>query len=63
MKPTLPGKLKNSLGCKERSVLRIGKGVTKALSISRVFLVSAGILLGILLAGGPAEVSTQETNG
>jgi len=62
MEPTLPGKLKNSLGCKECSVLRIGKGFTRALSISRVFLVSAGILLGILLAGGPAEVSTQETS-
>ena len=40
----------------------IGKGATKALSVSRVFVVAAGLLLGLLLMGGPAEVNTQETS-
>ncbi len=43
-------------------MLRVGKGIAKALSISRVFVVAAGLLLGLLLMGAPAEVNTQETN-
>ena len=62
MKTTRLGKLGNRLEYKECSVLRIGKGVTKALSISRVFLVIVGLLLGLLLMGAPAEVNTQETD-
>ncbi len=42
--------------------MRIGKGITKALSISRVFVVILGLLLGLLLMGGPADVNTQETD-
>ncbi len=47
---------------RRRSAVRVGGGVTKALSVSRVFVVAAGLLLGLLLMGGPAEVNTQETS-
>ena len=62
MKLTRLGKLRNRLGCKGCSVIRIGRGVAKALNISRVFVVAAGLLLGLMLMGGPAEVNTQETS-
>lgn len=42
--------------------MRVGKGITKAFSISRVFVVILGLLLGLLLMGGPADVNTQETD-
>ena len=60
MEPTLPGKLKNSNG--RSCVMRTGKRIAGTLNASRIFIAAAGILLGILLVGGPAEVSTQETN-
>ncbi len=62
MKIARLGKLRNHLGDKGSYVIRIGKVVTRALNISRVFIVAAGLLLGLLLMGGPAEVNTQETN-
>lgn len=40
--------------------MRIGNRVAEALNVSRVFVVTAGLLLGLLLMGGPAEVNTQE---
>ena len=62
MKTTPLGKLRNRLGGNACFMLRVGKGVAKALSISRVFVVILGLLLGLLLMGGPAEVNTQETD-
>ena len=39
-----------------------GKGVAKASSVSRVFLMTAGFFLGLLLLGEPTELKTQQTN-
>ena len=56
------GKLGNHLLNNGNYVARFGKRVAKALDVSRVFMVAAGLLLGSLLLGGPAEVRTQQTN-
>ena len=42
--------------------MRIGKRIAGTLDSSRIFVAAAGILLGILLVVGPAEVSAQQTN-
>ena len=42
--------------------MRIGKGVARALNVSRVLVLAMGLLLGLLLMGAPAEVNTQETS-
>ena len=62
MEATLTGKLKSCLsnGCSH--VMRIGKRIAGTSNASRIFTAAAGILLGILLVVGPAEVSAQETN-
>ncbi len=62
MGTTLSGKLKNCLSDSCGYAMRIGKRIAGTLDSSRIFVVAAGILLGILLVVGPAEVSTQETN-
>lgn len=62
MKIALLGKLRNRLGNKGNYVMRIVKKVPRALDVSRSLVVAVGFLLGLLLMGGPAEVSTQETN-
>ena len=62
METTLPGKLKNCLSNGCSYAMCIGKRIAGTLDVSRIFVVAAMILLGILLVGGPAEVSTQETN-
>lgn len=56
------GKLRNHLVNNGNYVARVGKRVVKALDVSRVFIVAAGLLLGFLLLGGPAELRTQQTN-
>jgi hypothetical protein len=56
------GKLRNHLVNNGNYVARIGKRVAKSLDVSRVFIVTAGLLLGFLLLGGPAELRTQQTN-
>ncbi len=43
-------------------MLRAGRGIAGVLSVSRVFVAAAGLLLGLLLMGAPAEVNTQETS-
>ena len=56
------GKLRNHLVNNGNYVARVGKRVAKSLNVSRVFIVTAGLLLGFLLLGGPAELRTQQTN-
>ena len=62
MKTTRLGKLGNRLGCAGCSAVRVGKAVAGALNIPRVFVAAAGLLLGLLLMGAPAEVNTWETD-
>lgn len=62
MGTTLSGKLKNCLSDSRGYAMRIGKRIAGTLDSSRIFIVAAGILLGILLVVGPAEVSAQQTN-
>ena len=56
------GKLRNHLVNNGNYVARVGKRVAKSLDVSRVLIVAAGLLLGFLLLGGPAELRTQQTN-
>ena len=62
MGTTLLGKPKNCLSNSRGYAMRIGKRIAGTLDSSRIFVVAAGILLGILLVVGPAEVSAQGTN-
>ena len=62
MRVALLGKLGNHLASNGNYVARSGKRIAKALDVSRVLIVAAGLLLGSLLLGGPAEVRTQQTN-
>ena len=62
MRVTCLGKLRNHIVNNGNYVVRVGKRVAKSLDVSRVFILMSGLLLGFLLLGGPAEVSTQETN-
>lgn len=55
-------KLENYLVDNCNHAVRVAEGFAKTLDISRVFIVAAGFLLGVLLLGGPAEVRTQQTN-
>ncbi len=55
-------KLRNHLVNNGNYVARIGKRVAKSLDVLRVFIVAAGLLLGFLLLGGPAELRTQQTS-
>lgn len=43
-------------------VARFGRRIAGTLNVSRVLIVAAGLLLGSLLLGEPAEVRTQQTN-
>ncbi len=50
-------RLAGCIGC----LRNIRKRTAGAFDMSRVLVAAAGVLLSILLVGGPAEVSTQET--
>ena len=62
MRPARLKKLGNHILNNANYVARVGKRIVKTLEVSRVLIVAAGLLLGFLLLGGPAEVRTQQTN-
>lgn len=63
MRDTILGKPKSRLGNSGSCATGDRRGqAAGTLGISRVFLMTAGLLLGFLLLGGPAEVKTQQTD-